>query len=420
MAEEMSHERIKDLERENEKLREQISELMVASQTPPLQPHQSFQQPPQQTHQQPQPGLRSSFTGGVPSNNPRLMTHPYAYDMPDDRPIELPDDSLAVFNATASSMLGSSTPHTNEFDLGGGAEHGIDLMTLAGMDDAKLMMPSYYSDNNIGSLGPEQDGFQVNEVDASGRMNALETYSSAQRLGSNSDLIDSYGYQGHTTAPNRPTPTSRILVQSSGPLGSVPSNAIAVNAPRTLTIGSNPQRSTLIQQGANVQTNSALDFNRSSGVPSGGRSLSPRASNHSAAIPPSVPQIQIDKNHPLRNALREDIRSKNQYSNNLFNVPSPYGTLKPKSSVMMKNSMGKTTALETSQLPNTLQRRSESPRENNAANMNGAAIVMTPGKNRTSSPSRTNLRNTVSSASKSKEKGVAGGPIDIRSGFLRR
>ncbi len=388
MSEAMNKELVEKMEQEIEELKRQLTEK---NHFVPSEASQDVQHQLQhQIQTAPFPSSLPSMSASAPSNNSRASSHPYAYDMPDDRPIEIPgsiDRSLSIFNGPVPSLLGTSV-RQNEFDGTDVGEQGIDLMTLAGMNDSKLMMPAYYSDNNLNVPSFHHDSHHTPQVGPG----AVQSYQNHQRLGSSNEGPngrDPFSFQTSSNFSNHGDQNAKKW--NGHPSTSAVSALTAVGGPKTMTMGSNTVRPTPLHP----QQNPGSDFTRTPG----NRFSSPRPSDNQQA---PTPQLLYDNNHPLRNHLRDTKKgSKGSYPN-IFNVPSAYATVKPTMSTQpIRGGIIKTgtTIMENGTLHNTINRRSESPRENQVANVTG---MYTPAR-APASPSPVHFMQSTSSR-KGKEK----------------
>jgi hypothetical protein len=370
MFEEVKNERIKELEAEIVNLKQQLS-AQSATINPPQQnqlmpPTHLFHQPPHA-----QQIIRSNQTPVIQqSNRSRTNSHPYAYDMPEDRPIDIGGaPELGI-------PLASGPSRSHQGEHGDGIDHNMDLLTLASMDDSKLA-PPYYSDNH---LQPSIYDSEMMYPQSGGSQQITQNSHPVQRLGSADGPtgMESYGFQGFLPPPNRQILSQTRPSLSSGPSGMM-TNALTVSGPRTMNIGSAPQR------GMSNASHPNQDLLKTTG----NRNESPRAPTAPAPV-----QIQWDTNHLARQRIRDELRNKGHPTAHLH-APNAFNTVKPKLSTQP---LRKTTALENFSLPTSTNKRSESPRENQAVNINMNATMSTPGRgNRFASPNR------VSSVRKSKD-----------------
>lgn len=272
-----------------------------------------------------------SQMNGIPASLP-LPMHPYAYNYPQDQSLGIqtaPDRSQQMTISLLQSnptLLGAPTgsfyapQHTDNSD------GGLDLLSLANMNDANLggnYQPAYQQNNGYYGGQPSQYSSQSY---GAGQQQWMQPYQAeAVNLGGNPQGQQSY-----------PTPALNDSAYNYNNLGGNPYGTSA-NTPLTA-------RSQSSQYGLNPTPSKAAP-QRPPPFPTGtpARYGSPRAAQ--SAGPPALP-INVDHNHPLRNALREEVKNKSN-PNYLFAVPSPYAVVKSKG----KAATRPRPVVETSMLP---------------------------------------------------------------------
>jgi hypothetical protein len=230
------------------------------------------------------------------SSSTPVNSNPYGYDFPADQSLGIGyqphiDHSMTLYSPPlpSSSLLGASqqSQFFHSMDPANlSPDQSIDLLTLAHSQDPKLM-PAYYA----------QDSSQHAHFDTNNNQAAQRSVQSNHTL-----PMTLAGLSTQHTLQYRYTPPF-------------------VNTQQRASAANNAQRMSLNNKTIPGYTQSS------------GNNLNVPTQNKpdsGSVRPPPLPQLQVDNNHPLRNALRSDLMRNGGKQGNMLNTASPYATIKVK------------------------------------------------------------------------------------------